>query len=170
MTLGKIMRPHGIRGELRMRLDTAYPDRLFEIDTVYVGRKPDPRSATPYKLEKTRLHRGAALLTLAGITDRSQADALRGRLVMVPLDVGAPLEEGEFYVFELLGMGVYTEAGEYLGTVRRILETGANDVFLLDGTERGEILIPDTDEVIREIDLEARRITITPIPGLLSDK
>ncbi len=169
MTLGKIVRSHGVRGEVRMQIFTAYPDNIPHLESVYLCYERNPDALTPYNLEGVRFHRGVALLKLVGIDDRNQAEMLRGQLVKAYLAKGAPREEGEIYLFELLGIAVYTEADEYLGKVERIIETGANDVFLLQGTERGDVLIPDTDEVVQHIDLGAKKMIITPIPGLLSD-
>lgn len=170
MRLGKIVRPHGIRGELRMELYTAYPERMSYLETVYLSSQRRPNQRIPYKLESVRFHRDAALLMLEGIADRTEAESLRGMLVSVPLDEGAPLEEGEYYVIELIGMDVYTDTDRYLGKLEDMFETGANDVYILRGTSAGDILIPDTPEVIHQIDFEQRRITITPLPGLLPDE
>lgn len=169
MKLGKIVRPHGVRGELCMEIYTAYPERIPALETVYLNSERALAAPKAYTLQAARFHRGVVLLTLEGIEDRGQADSLRGQIVTVSLSEGAPLAEGEFYAYQLLGISVYTEAGEYLGKLTDIIETGANDVYLLKGSERGEILIPDTPEVIRQIDLNAQKMTINPIPGLLSD-
>ncbi len=169
MTLGQIVRPHGVRGELRMDIHTAYPERIVDLEQIYLAPARDVTNLTPYTLVKARPHRDIVLLTLEGITDRTQAEGLRGHMVMVPLAQGAPLEDGEIYLFQLIGLKVYTEGGDYIGQIEEIIETGANDVFLLRGSELGEILIPDTDEVVLEIDLEAEKMIINPIPGLLSD-
>lgn len=170
MQLGKIVRPHGIRGELRMELLTAYPDRIKHMEQVYLSPVRRPEQRKLYKLESVRFHRNAALLTIEGIADRDNAESLRGMLVSVPLDVGAPLEEGEYYAIELIGMEVYTDTDRYLGKLEDMFETGANDVYIVRGTPAGDILIPDTEEVIHHIDFEQRRLTITPLPGLLPDE
>lgn len=169
MRLGKIVRPHGVRGELCMEIYTAYPDRIPFVEKVFLSPERKPDIQTPYTVEAARFHRGIILLTLAGITDRNQADTLRGQLVMVPLSEGAPLADGEIYAYQLVGIPVYTEAGEFLGKVKEILETGANDVYLLDGTERGELLIPDIPDVIISIDMDAQKMVINPISGLLAE-
>jgi 16S rRNA processing protein RimM len=168
LVLGKITRPHGIRGELRLEIATRLPGLLDDLDTVFLGHDPfDKDGAAAWTLRSHRQHQQNVLLTLEGVDDRTAAEALQNKLVMVPLRETLPLEEGEIYFFQLIGMAVYTETGEYLGDVAEIMETGANNVYLLRGGRRGEVLIPDTDEVIRSIDAGARRITITPIPGLL---
>jgi 16S rRNA processing protein RimM len=120
-------------------------------------------------LESARYHQESLLIKLEHIHDRNEAELLRGMYVMLPFDTLDPLADNEVYYFQLYGMEVYTDAGDYLGKVTAILETGANNVYILKGSPRGDVLIPDTDEVIQEINTETRRIIIHPIPGLLSD-
>jgi 16S rRNA processing protein RimM len=168
LVLGKIVRPHGIRGELRMQLITRLPELLEDLDTVYLGTDSfDRKSATRYKVTRLRQEREVVLLALEGFATREAAEPLRSKFVMTPLRDALPLEEGEVYLFEIIGMAVYTDSGEYLGDVAEIIETGANDVYLLRGGARGEFLIPDTDEVIQSIDRATRKIVITPLIGLL---
>lgn len=167
--MGKIARPHGVRGEVRVQLTTDFPELLLESETVYLGHTTDTDSADAVDLESIRHHQDGVLIKFAHVNDRNQAELLRGLLVMLPFDAFEPLDNGEFYYFQLIGMAVHTVEGEYLGDVTNILETGANNVFILNGGPRGEILIPDTEEVVRSIEGETRQITITPIPGLLPD-
>ena len=166
--LGKIIRPHGIRGELRMQVITRLPELFEDLETIYLGTdKFDRRSATRYKVTRLRQERDVLLLAVDGIADRNEAEILRGKFVMIPLRDALPLEDGEVYLFEIVGMAVYTDTNEYLGDVAEIMETGANDVYLLRGGSRGDVLIPDTDEVIQSIDRANRKIIITPLIGLL---
>ncbi|MBI5930628.1 MAG: 16S rRNA processing protein RimM [Chloroflexi bacterium] len=168
LVLGKVVRPHGIRGELRMQIITRLPELFEDLDVVYLGSdKFDRRSATRYKVTRLRQERDVLLLAVDGMTDRNMAESLRGKFVMIPLRDALPLEEDEIYLFEIVGMSVYTDTDEYLGDVAEIMETGANDVYLLRGGNRGDVLIPDTDEVIQSIDRANRKIIITPLIGLL---
>lgn len=166
MKLGKILRPHGIRGEVRMLVYTAYPDQIAHIEEVFIGTEDD---FDTYEVETVRFHRDGVLLKFEGIDDRNAAETLRDLLVLVPIELGAPLEEGEYYTYELMGVSVFTDAGEFIGIIEEIWETGANDVFVLRGSQRGEVLIPDTEEVVQSIDLDAQKMIITPIPGLLNE-
>lgn len=169
LVLGRIQRPHGIRGEMRLQVITDYPERIADLDTVYIGSDPyDDQAVTPYTIASIRSHREQLLLKLEGITERDDVDPLRQQLLMVALEDAVPLEAGEFYVFELLGMAVVTATGENLGRVAEVLETGANDVFVVKGGSHGEILIPDIPEVVLEISLEDNRVVVELPPGLLS--
>lgn len=170
LIVGKILRPHGVRGELKVDVRTRYPEWLAEQDEVYLGMdQNDPDSAKKFGVKSMRQHRQNLLMTLEGINSREDADLQRDKYVLIRLDQAMPLEEGEFYTFQLIGIAVYTNVGEYLGDLVDIMETGANDVYILKGSPRGEILIPDTDEVIEEINLDEQKMTINPIPGLLDD-
>lgn len=144
-----------------MEIITAYPERLPLHRVVYLGPQ-----ARPYPVESVRFHQGAALIKLAGCDTRSAADALRGLLVQIPLENAIPLEEGEYYYFQVVGVEVFTDRGDPLGRVVEVMETGANDVYVVHGP-RGEVLIPAVEEVVQELDLTARRMVILPLPGLL---
>lgn len=151
-----------------MQIITRLPELFEDLDVVYLGSdKFDRRSATRYKVTRLRQERDVLLLAVDGMTDRNMAESLRGKFVMIPLRDALPLEEDEIYLFEIVGMSVYTDTDEYLGDVAEIMETGANDVYLLRGGNRGDVLIPDTDEVIQSIDRANRKIIITPLIGLL---
>ena len=118
-------------------------------------------------IERVRLHQERILLKLGGYEDRNAAETLRDQTVYIAIEDAVPLEEEEYYHFQLVGMQVVTEAGEALGEIVEVLAPpGANDVFVVHGP-RGEILIPAIEDAVREIDFDAMRIVIIPMPGLL---
>jgi 16S rRNA processing protein RimM len=164
VVIGEITKPHGVRGELRVLTHTDYPDRFTWLEKIYVGAD-DPQ---PYVVEGVRRHKGMILLKLAGFDYRDQAESLRGQLLLIPETEVVALEEGEYYHFQLEGLQMETVAGEPLGIVTQVMETGANLIFVVQGGAR-EILIPHTDEVVQEIDLDNGRIIIQPLPGLLPE-
>ncbi len=169
LLLGQVLRPHGVRGELRINVLTSYPERIVPGTEVYLGSNPDDAaSAVRYVVKGARTHHQYLILQLEGINDRNEADFLREQFVMVRLEDAVPLEEDEFYLFQALGLKVYTEEGEHLGEVTEVLETGANDVYVVQG-ERGEILLPAIDECVLDVDIEAGKMTVRLIEGLLGD-
>ncbi|MCL4251559.1 MAG: 16S rRNA processing protein RimM [Anaerolineae bacterium] len=170
LVLGKLLRPHGVRGEVRMHVLTAYPERLADLEYVYLSEDEAGTSVTAYMLEHVRLHQGYALLTLGGIDGRDQAEPLRQLYVLVDMDHAVPLEEGEFYLYELIGVEVSTVEGERLGTLVDVIETGANDVYVIKSDTYGEVLIPAIDRVIVETDIDARKMTVQLPEGLLPDR
>ena len=165
LAVGRVLRPHGIRGELRVEIVTGYPERLGQHTDLYLASPARPEAARRYPVEAMRWHRGVLLLKLGGCDDRNTADELRGMLVQVPIEEAVPLEEDEYYHFQIIGMQVETESGESLGQVVDVLETGANDVYVVRGP-RGEVLLPAVDEVVIELDLGSRRMVVRLLPGM----
>lgn len=168
LIVGEILRPHGVRGELRMRVLTDYPERLSKHDSVFLGQSPN-KKLRQYTLEHVRMHKAYALLTLDGIADRDDADKLRGLKVMIDVNNAIPLEDDEIYLFQLIGMQVNNEAGDVLGTVKEVIETGANDVYVLNSEKFGEILIPITPETLLNTDTETGIILVRLPDGLLPE-
>jgi 16S rRNA processing protein RimM len=119
-------------------------------------------------IENSRWQKGLAYLKLSGIDDREAAFALREQLLAIPESELEPLGEGQYYRFQLVGLAVETTAGAALGSVTDVLSTGANDVYVVRG-ERGEILVPATDDIVKEIDLARGRMVIEEVPGLTPD-
>lgn len=163
LAIGRVQRPHGIRGELRVEILTDYPERVAAMDHLYLG--PDHQR---YSVKGVRLHKNVLLLTLEGCADRDAAEALRGLLVEIAYEDAVPLEEGEYYHFQLPGIRVETEAGEFLGEIAEVFTVpGGNDVYVVHGP-RGELLIPAIHDVVVDLDLPNQRLVIRPLPGLLS--
>lgn len=167
LLLGEILRPHGIRGELRMRVLTDFPERLSQLETVYLTPDPESEDVTPYRVQQVRFHQDYALLTLHNVPTRTEAELLRDLFVVIDLAHAIPLEADEVYLFELIGMEVYLEAGERLGVLSDVLETGANDVYVVASDRYGEVLIPITPETLIATDTDTRRVTVRLPEGLL---
>lgn len=164
VSIGRVARPHGVRGELRIEATTDEPDRFNRLETVYLGRKADQLER--FEVSSARMHHQQVLLQLKGIDSREAAGRLRSLTVFVPIADAIPLAEGEFFVFQLYGMRVVTDEGEPLGTIQDVIQTTANDVFVVGGDQYSEILLPDTEEVVLSIDREERLVTVRLIPGL----
>ncbi len=145
-----------------MKVVTDYPERLPEIGTLYLGS-----SHRPYRVQRIRPHRKGMLIQFEGIADRTMAEELREQMVYIHISDAVPLEEGEFYLYELEGILVVTDEGVELGHLSGLIETGANDVYIITTPEGREILIPAIEEVIREIDLHSRRMIVHLLEGLL---
>ena len=166
LVIGEILRPHGLRGELRMRVLSDDPERLSALDFVYLGQSPDDKRPDKRALTGLRFNKAYALLRLEGCGSRNEAETLRGATVMISLEQAAPLDEGEYYLFELLGLRVVAEDIE-IGTVKEVLQTGANDVYIVESADYGEVLIPAHEETILKIDFEAGVIAMALPEGLL---
>ena len=166
LIVGEIVGSHGLRGQVKMYATTNRIDHFLRtVRTVFVGPKQ-----TPYILRAAGEHKpGVLLLTLEGVTTRNDADDLRGAIVSIHEKDAAPLDADEYFHHELYNLAVVTQAGEPIGTVREVLETGANDVLVVTRSGQPDALIPMVRDVIVELDVAGGKIVINPIPGLLSD-
>jgi 16S rRNA processing protein RimM len=167
LAVGEVVGAHGVEGEIKVTILTQEPERFGRLSRVWLGR--DDQDPAPWVLEGYRLHKGRALLKLAGCDDRTMAQSLRANLVLVPLEEAIPLQEDEYYEHQIVGLVVWTTSGERLGEIVEILYTGANEVYVARSEDpaRKEILVPAIEEVVREIDLESGRMTIEPLDGML---
>jgi 16S rRNA processing protein RimM len=158
---------HGVRGELKVQILTVDARRFGLLEQVFIGLEDEEPVA--WLLEGYRLHMGRVLLKLRGCDDRTAAAAMRGYLVQVPREEAIPLEEGEYFEHQILGLEVWTAAGELLGEVVDILYTAANEVYVVQGPNLGrrELLIPAIEDVVLEVDLEAGRLVVELLEGLL---
>lgn len=161
MVIGQVLKPHGVRGEMRVRVITDLPQRFTWLETVYLGLEK-PRQVV---VEGVRFHQEVVLLKLAGYDDRETAAELRGEWLQVPESEAIPLEEGEYFLYQLEGLNVVSDEGETLGVLVQVLETGANNVFIVRGPG-GELLLPDTEEVVLDIDFEQKQMRVHLLPGL----
>ena len=161
VAIGRVGAPWGVRGAVKVLPLTDRRRQLAAGRTVTVaGQRRTIVSA--------RWQKGLVYLTLSGIADREAALTLRERTLAIPEAELEPLPEGQYYRFQLIGLAVTSTDGEQLGRVTEVLSTGANDVYVVHG-ERGEILVPATAEVVKEIDVEGGRMVIEEVPGLLPE-
>ena len=166
LVIGQVAGVHGLRGELKVDILTDDPHRFGLLERVFVGLEDE--EPVPWLLEGYRLHKGRALLKLGNCDDRITADTLRGYLIQVPLEEALPLEDGQYFEHQVIGLDVWTTDGEYLGEVVEILYTGANEVYVIGGGPAGrELLIPAIEEVVLEVDLEGGRLVVKLLEGLV---
>jgi 16S rRNA processing protein RimM len=162
--VGRIARPHGVRGAVKI-----YPYG----ETLATGKAGDKFYAPSSPLKDAEL----TLVNLwpqgrlwvgefAELTNRDAAQSLAGVEICIPEALLPPLEEGEYYYYQLIGLTVETRSGERVGTVRDIIETGASDIYVAENDGK-EVLIPAVEEVVYEVDLETGRIIIDPPEGLI---
>ena len=168
LLLGEVLRPHGLRGEVKLRLLTDYPERIDGMARVFLAPEVQGRDARAWKVEHMRMHQRHGLLKLEGVDDRDAAELLRDLKLLVPVDEAVPLEEGEFYLYQLLGLRVVTAEGCELGTIRDVIETGANDVYVVRGASHGEVLIPATPETVLETNIAGGTLLVQLPDGLLT--
>jgi 16S rRNA processing protein RimM len=161
LAVARVVAPHGIRGEVRCEVITDFPERLKQTERLYRGD-----SHIPVELERARLEKQGAILKLAGVQTRDEAQALRGQILYVPEAEAVRLPGDSYFWHQILGLRVRSDAGEELGEVAEIMQTGSNDVYVVRKDSR-EILIPAIKDVVQDIDIAAGVMTVHIIEGLL---
>ncbi len=162
LVIGQVIKPHGIRGEVVVDTHTDNPERFSWLHSVYIGRT-NPKQVV---VEGVRYHKSRVLLKLAGYDSRQDAEILRSKWLLVAEEEAIPLEAGEYYLHQIIGMEVFSEDGTHLGQVTGLLETKANNVFIVDGP-LGEVLLPDIEDVVIEVDIEQGRLLVHLLDGLI---
>lgn len=161
LAVGRIRRPHGVRGEVLMEIYTDFPERLQPQIVVYTGQRHKELT-----IVSIRGHNDGLLLGFKGITSPEEAGFLRNQIVYIDAKDRPDLPKGEYYHDHLIGMQVVNEQGDILGTLTEILQTGANDVYVVKGSKGRELLLPAIPEVILEVDLSNKTMRIHLLPGL----
>ena len=162
LVVGEILKPFGFRGEVKIKLITDYPANLIKQKTVYIGDK-----ARAFQVERARLHSQYILMKFIGFDTDTSVAKLRGELVQIPQANAAKLKKNQYFHHQIIGLNAVTTSGEPLGVVEEILETGANDIYLVRTPADKEILLPAIKSVIKKIDLDTKTITVELIPGLV---
>ena len=153
--MGRILGPYGVRGWVKLRTFTEHLDSLADYPSWLLSEGEGWKAV---EVEDTHVHGGQLVAKLAGVNDRDQALAVRGREVAIPREALPPAEEGEFYWADLIGLEVVNVQGEVLGKVEDLLETGANDVLVVKGDRQH--LLPYVDQVVLDVDLAQGRIQV----------
>ncbi len=159
LVVGRILAPFGTRGEVKVQVETDFPDRFTPGRAVYLNGRP-------LEIESSRAHRKHRLVKFAGIDTIEDAEKVRHQDLSITRSELQPLDSDQYYMFQLMGLDVLTTEGEILGEIVDIIVTGSNDVYVVRGG-RGEILIPAIEDVVKLVDLENRQMTIEAIEGLL---
>lgn len=165
LTVGRIVRPHGVRGEVLVELSTDEPAQRYAVGSSLVTDRPAPAVLT---VAAQRPHQGRLIVAFEQVPDREAAEALRGVLLQVDSDAVPPLADpDEFHDHQLIGMAVVDPAGKPVGEVVRIDHAPAADLLVVARPGGGTALVPFRKEFVPEVDVPGRRLVIDPPPGLL---
>jgi len=167
LVVGRVGRPHGLRGEVTVEVRTDDPDQRFAAGASLATM---PAERGPLTVTSARWHAGRLLVTFAGCDDRNAAEAMRGTVLAIDSANLVPLDDpAEYYDHDLIGLRVLTVVGEQVGEVADVLHHG-QDLLVVTGTgqRRGsEILIPFVAAIVPEVDLDAGTVLVDPPPGLI---
>ncbi len=163
VAVGRILKAHGLRGELKMEPISNVADRFKKLGNIVIEFSDG--ITEEYAVENLKTAGRIFRLKLEGIDDRNAAERFRGTYVLICLNDVAPLDDNTYYAFDLEGLTAFDPAGKEIGTVIRIETYPANDILVI-GSENGEIIMPAVKEFILDIDLEQKRMTVDFREGL----
>lgn len=154
IVIGKIVAPHGVRGDIRIMPLTDRPEQFLNLSYLLLE---DGRQLT---VKAARFHKRMVLVSTKEITTMSDAELLRDKKILIRAEDLPPLEEGRFYVADLIGLPVFDEEGKQLGTFKDSITTGSNDVYIVAVPGGKDLLIPALKIYVREINLQEKRIVV----------
>lgn len=161
---GVISSTHGVRGEVKVFPTTGEPERFRTLKKVYLDTG---RERIRLEIAGVKFFKQFAILKFYGIDNINEIEKYRGCSLWVKREDAVPLEEDEYYIGDLIGMEVFTEDGNKFGVLKDVMETGANDVYIVDTPEHGEILVPAIHDCILDVDIEEKKMKIHLLPGLI---
>lgn len=161
--IGKILSPHGVKGEVKVQPLTDYPERFHRTKNVWLDAKKNY-----YEIENIREQLEIFLIKFRSVDDRDEAEKLTNSFLTIDPEQVIELPPGHFYHFQIIGLEVYDVQGACLGQIIDIIETGANDVYVVKREEKKDLLIPALKTIVREIDIRSKRM-IVELPAGLDD-
>ena len=164
LEIGQIVNTFGIKGMVKVKPFTDDIKRFDNLKNVYIEKN---NTRKEYEVEEVKYHKDMVLIKLKGIDKVEQAETLRNAYLTVSRDSVEKLEEGRFYIVDLLGLEVYTDEQILLGTLEDIFNTGSNDIYVVKDKQGKQILLPAIQEVIKNIDIENKKIIVHLLPGLM---
>ena len=164
LEIGQIVNTFGIKGMVKVKPFTDDIKRFEKLETIYIQNKNGKKE---YEIEEVKYHKNMVLIKFKDINNINDAEELRQSYLLIDRDKEEPLEDGVYYIVDLIGLEVYTDEGKLLGKVDDIFNTGSNDVYVVKNELGKQILLPGIPEVLKKVDLENKRITVHLIPGLI---
>jgi 16S rRNA processing protein RimM len=164
LAVGSLRRPHGLHGEILMEVVTDFPERIKPGLTVFLGGKHSPAT-----IDQVREHNDGLLLGFAGVDSPESVGRFRNQTVYVRTADRPKLPKGQYYYHQIYGLHVVDDAGNELGLLTDILETGANDVYIVTSNDGREFLLPAIKDVVLDVDLSVKKMKVHILPGLFDE-
>lgn len=195
LIVGQVVGVFGVKGEMKVNIMTEFPDRFSKLEAVILApfsfvppadapngtldpttARPAPiregqtfrapKQPTSFAIESTFIHKAQLLLKVEGVDDPESAQALRGYWVLIPREQAKKLPRGAYYLYQIVGLDVYTTTGDLVGKVEDVITGTANDVYIVRGPgvtdPTGELLVPAVKQFVKKLDVEGGRVVIVP--------
>ncbi|KAA8502052.1 16S rRNA processing protein RimM [Mediterraneibacter catenae] len=163
LQVGVISSTHGIRGEVKVFPTTDDPARFKKLKKVLLDTG---KERLKLEIQSVKFFKQFVIVKFRGIDNINDIEKYKGKSLMVPREDAVQLEEDEYYIADLIGMEVYTDGGRF-GTLKDVMETGANEVYIIDSDEHGEVLVPAIHDCILDVDVEKQTMKIRLMDGLI---
>lgn len=163
LQVGVISSTHGIRGEVKVFPTTDDPARFKKLKKVLLDTG---KERLELEIQSVKFFKQFVIVKFRGIDNINDIEKYKGKSLMVPREDAVQLEEDEYYIADLIGMEVYTDGGRF-GTLKDVMETGANEVYIIDSDEHGEVLVPAIHDCILDVDVEKQTMKIRLMDGLI---
>lgn len=163
LEVGKIVNTHGLRGEVKVVSWTDYPEVFEDIECVYLKKKNDYERLD---IKGIKYQKGNLIIKFSQIQDINQAEKYKNQVIYAEREMLGELPEGVYYIADLIGLDVITDEGEKLGVIADVFNTGSNDIYEVKREGKKNLLLPVIDEVVLDIDLENKRVTVHMMEGL----
>lgn len=164
LQVGVITQTHGVRGEVKVFPTTDDVNRFKKLKQVILDTG---KETMPLEIQSVKFFKQFVILKFKGIDNINDIEKYKRCSLYVTREHAVPLEEDEYFIADMIGMEVYTEDGNIFGTLKDVIETGANDVYVIESAEHGEVLVPAIKECIRSVDIEKGQMMIHLMDGLI---
>ncbi|MCM1105588.1 MAG: ribosome maturation factor RimM [Blautia sp.] len=163
LQVGVVTSPHGIRGEVKVYPTTDDPARYKKLKTALLDDGKNPREV---KITSVKFFKNMVILKLEGTDDRDEAEKLRQAKLLVSREQAVKLKKDEYFIADLIGLSVTSDEGEELGVIKDVLQTGANDVYVISREGAPELLVPAIRDCVCSVDIAGGRMIVHLLPGL----
>lgn len=164
LQVGVISSTHGIRGEVKVFPTTDDPMRFKKLKSILMDTG---KEQIELEIQNVKFFKKFVILKFQGIDNINDVEQYKGATLLIERKDAVPLEAGEYFIADMIGMKVFTEDGNHFGALSDVLETGANDVYVIASIEHGEVLVPAIRQCVHSIDIEAQEMVISLMKGLL---
>lgn len=163
LRVGTYVNTHGIKGDIKVYPHTDDVSRFSDLDKVMLDTKD---GLITYEIQSVKYHKNMAIIKFKGIDNINDIEKYKGSDVLIERSQAVPLNEGEYFICDIIGAEVYTDTGEKLGFIKEVLQTGANDVYIVKKESGKELLIPVIPSCVLDVDTESKCVKVHMLPGL----
>ena len=164
LQVGVITQTHGVHGEVKVFPTTDDPERFLDLEYVFLDTGREKKKLT---IQSVKFFKQFVILKFKGINNINDIEKYKRCPLLVDRENAVELEEDEYFIADMIGMDVLTEDGELFGTLKDVIETGANDVYIINSKKHGEVLIPAIKECILDVNVKEGRMLVHLMEGLI---